>query len=102
MRFRIGHPTAVHVSAVYGFDAGMCGYFVEVLRGRKVTTTYDPITAGYNVARPLWGALVVEGFFTESELHEALLALDHAELDALPGAVRRVAEVVTHFKAASD
>jgi hypothetical protein len=85
MRFRIEHPTAAHVSAVYSFDAGMRGYFVEVLRGRKVTKTYDPLTAGYAVARPLWGALVflvVEGFFTESELHDALLAL------AMPSSTR--------------
>ena len=55
MRFRIEHPTTARVSAVYGFDAAMRGYFVEVLRGRRVTRTYDPLTAGYSVARPLWG-----------------------------------------------
>jgi len=106
MRFRIEHPNESNLSAVYGFDAGMNGYFVEVLRGgRKVTKTYDPLTPGYNVERPLWGALVflvAEGFYTEGELHDALLALEQQALAELPAGLRRVAEVATNFKAASD
>lgn len=105
MRFRLSHPNESHVSAVYGFDHGLDGYFVEVLRRRKVTKTYDPLMPGYNTERPLWGALVFlasEGFYTKEELHEALLALEHHDLTELPALLRRVAEVVTNLKADSE
>ncbi len=49
MRFRLSHPKDTNLSAVYGFDAGMHGYFVEVLRRRKLTKTHDPLTPGYNI-----------------------------------------------------
>lgn len=101
VRFRLSHATDSLLSAVYGFDAGPGGYFIEVLRRRKVTKTYDPLTPGYNVERPLWGALVFlasKGFFTKEELHETLLALEHHRPDVLPARVCRVAEVVTHFQ----
>lgn len=103
--FRLSHPNDSHLGAVYGFDAGLGGYFIEVRRRRKVTKTYDPLTPGYNMERPLWGALVFlasEGFFTEDELNEALLALEHHDLAELPAHLRRVAEVVTNFKSDSE
>lgn len=76
MRFRLSPPNDSHVSAVYNVDAGLDGSFVEVLRRRKVTKTYDLLTPEYNVERRLEAFSVSRrGGLLHGELHEALAEL---------------------------
>lgn len=53
MRFDLEHPTNSKRRAIYGFDRGMGGYFVEVREGRTILMCHDRITAGYDPVHPL-------------------------------------------------
>jgi hypothetical protein len=102
MRFEIRHPQDTAVSAWYGFDHAV-GFFVTIERNEEQIAAYDAITKGYNVERPLLGALrfmVMHGFFGADDLDAALLALERDE--PARGRVRIAADVVANFKAAAD
>ena len=65
--------------------------------------TYDAMTKGYNVKRPLLGALmfmVERGFFDKDDLEVALVALESER--PTRGKVKVAAEVIENFKAAAD
>jgi hypothetical protein len=102
MRFQLRHPQDTTVSAWYGHDHAV-GFFVTVEKGDEPEAVYDAVTRGYNVERPLMGALmfmVGQGFFTKNDLDAALVALERDE--PTKGRVRIAAGVIENFKAAAD
>jgi hypothetical protein len=102
MRFQIQHSKKPNTSAWYGFDP-FVGFFVTLEEDYEQVATYDAVTEGYNVKRPLLGALkfmVKEKFFGEDDLEAALVALE--EDRPTRGRVKVAAEVVENFKAAAD
>jgi hypothetical protein len=67
--------------------------------------TYDAVTPGYDVARPLAGALqhlAGAGFFNADDLGEAIVRGEEELPDEMPEEVQRVAEVIANFRSAAD
>lgn len=98
-RFRIAHPQRTNIHADYGHDA-VVGYFIDVMRGHRVLTSYDFFHPAFNRQRPLMGCLdflASEGFFTGDDLEDALAVL--ADDLHVPARLVRVVEVIERFKA---
>jgi hypothetical protein len=71
---RLQHPKDPRVYAALGFDPAL-GFFVAVHGLAVKAVPYDWLTPGYNIERPLLGALaflVDHGFCTPSQLEDAL------------------------------
>lgn len=71
---QLEHPHSSHVHAMVGDDHAL-GCYVEVSGLTTRSFTYDALSPGYDLDRPLLGALaflVKHGFFSQKELDEAL------------------------------
>ena len=76
-RFWIDHPSRDDVHANAGNEA-VVGFFLDVMRGDRVITSYDCFHPLFNRARPLIGCLdflVSEAFFIGEALEDALVFL---------------------------
>ncbi len=107
MRFRLDHPHDRRLRAEYGWDAAV-GFFVEAWfpHDTKPTLSFSALDdEGYDQRRPLRQALEVLaelGFFTLTDLDEAIRSGDELLPEEMPKRLRRVAEVVENFKAGAD
>lgn len=104
-RFRVAHPTVEGAFAWAGVDY-VLGYFVQV-RGLGQWKTYDAFAPGYDVERPLWGALtflVSQGFFSQADLESALCRLQDAGhgFPELGTGEDIAVEFIVKFKGAAD
>jgi hypothetical protein len=102
MRFEIEHPKDRSRHAWYGFDHAV-GFFVTVEKDDEPVAIYDAVTKGYDIAKPLLGALrfmAQAGFFEADDIEAALLALERDERTT--GGTKIAADVITNFKAAAD
>ena len=89
----------------YGFDATLGGYRAEVRRPGRRLVEYDllhPIECKFQ--RPLEGLcflLVKHGVFTEEELHDALLHLEHPAEGRLSRGTQLAVAIVATLKSAT-